>query len=338
MPPQPKLHQQGQPKPPVRPGAGMRQSGPPWGPHASPEGPRPRAGPAGPHPNVRALNLSLSSPLKHLVVAAFTTREEEVFELDSCWLSHMHSMIAHDNQLSYDLNLRLVRPAAHDSNGHRRMWDGAHEKPGFLHAQLSNRMPAAQQEAILSSDLDVVPLRPYSQLLAWKTSGAAEMLFMHEVRGEQAAGPANTGVILLRNTPGVRGFLRAWQSLIECDGYPKFLGNQPALNVLLGQPSALVGHGDMAAHVGECVHKMGFQGPPPWGFLDQNEVAGNPDNITERTVIYHAFKLASSAKLAALKKAVALSGSELVSNSSFCKYEPKPKGIVGSLKSLLGRR
>ena len=64
---------------------------------------------------------------------------------------------------------------------------------------------------VVFTDLDIVPFGPYSQLRDFVPADR-ELTFMYNTIPKE---PANTGFMLIRNTPNVRGFMDLWKETME---------------------------------------------------------------------------------------------------------------------------
>jgi hypothetical protein len=135
------------------------------------------------------------------------------------------------------------------------------------------------------TDLDVLPLRPYSQLL--RALDRADLVFMRTPRGSKM-GYVNAGFYLLRPTPPVRRFLLdvraelggAWQS------------DQLWMNKLLWGWNATTDVSDVPASTLKSVRRN-FRPYLRWGTFNQTLVCsgwhtGGATGYSARTIALHA--------------------------------------------------
>eukprot|EP00316_Scyphosphaera_apsteinii_P022212 CAMPEP_0119300934 /NCGR_PEP_ID=MMETSP1333-20130426/2818_1 /TAXON_ID=418940 /ORGANISM="Scyphosphaera apsteinii, Strain RCC1455" /LENGTH=162 /DNA_ID=CAMNT_0007302873 /DNA_START=371 /DNA_END=856 /DNA_ORIENTATION=+ len=131
-------------------------------------------------------------------------------------------MVARDTSyLAYDLLIRTLprQPVSRKGKRATGLYGDAHWKTGTREkVRWVNEVLAQYKRAPeiiwLITDLDVMPLRPYSHLVTWFVRQPHEIVFMREPGHSLGLGGvkwvANTGFILLRNTPRVRDFVGHW--------------------------------------------------------------------------------------------------------------------------------
>jgi len=255
----------------------------------------------------------------HLIT--FSTHHSE--RMQSCWLQWASHVMARDTtpQQHYRLYLRThdasnvstVRP-----KGRRVTAGGAAGtyQTATWYAALRDKMFAIQEvleetkasarevDAYVITDLDVVPLRPYSELLACLEH---EITFMKEPDGHAGSFGAhvvNGGFYVVRNTANVRAWFTNVASRFK--KYPR-LHDQDIANALL---LAHIRHPRAAAIGLPYVSR----GKPElnWGVFPTSRVTGVVDEVRNETVAYHAiFSTNSSDKMANITRAMRRSGTTL---------------------------
>ena len=143
----------------------------------------------------------------------------------------------------------------------------------------------------LLSDLDVVPLRPYSALAEHfiareqaeggrDATARPEILFMRELPGScgMTAWLANTGFMIMRNSHRIRNFWRWVSSTSRGKMYDQDIANFLLVRKL--KPNEV-----------------------PWGLLPQSLVGANASAVTAETAAFHAVGVSGGAKFDALERA-----------------------------------
>jgi hypothetical protein len=185
-------------------------------------------------------------------------------------------MASRDSAMAYDLHVR-VQPHGNFTRSKMPERDrlylmGVKGKVSYMNQILKEFSAAhqAEDEWILFTDLDVVPLRPFSSLppLRPDSTSKASLWFMqeiHQLRGPLGSWAVNSGFYLLRNTKAVRRFVHDWHGMLTSN---KKLRDQDAANFLLNKGTPTKGFA--------------------WASFDEADVTGNASRVDSRTVAFHA--------------------------------------------------
>ena len=171
----------------------------------------------------------LHSPTMHIL--ALST--PQTCWMLACWTTWIRRMMLRDPSTAYELHVRTYTPtgvAEHSKERYKSeaWYDSVFTKVGFVSHFMRH---AAENATVLFTDLDVVPLGPYSLLVALLPP-TREMTWMYT--GQKIAHmPVNSGFYLMRNTPNVRAFLGEWHRQIQARTLPKDSDDQRYANVLL---------------------------------------------------------------------------------------------------------
>ena len=191
----------------------------------------------------------------------------------SCWLQWMSDMTAADGICEYQLHmvLRPKKTSVATLTTHRFKLD-------YIESTLS-RLPDGAP--LIFSDLDVLPIRPYSLLLEAKDASGHSVLrrdavFMREPSGSKM-GFLNSGFFLMRNSPAVRSLVVAWRAALRKDQ-----GDQLALNRVLQRNGDSI---NASRHSNVDSIYTGID----WHVFERMTVAGLITSVhSHRTVAYHA--------------------------------------------------
>ena len=161
---------------------------------------------------------------------------------------------------------------------------------------LAARHPACPHDcAFLFSDLDVLPLRPYAELV--RHLKRASLIFMREPQ-QSSAGYVNSGFYLLRPLPPVLTFLRDWANSFTADHY----NDQHLANALLWKWDGNTSAPPVDARnvdFGHAFSRWGLR----WKAFPASLVAGHADNLARGTVAFHGvFNVGVERKLQVLQK------------------------------------
>lgn len=193
-----------------------------------------------------ALKAFSGPPRTHVVAFTGGTTSQTLL---AAWLSWQASMVSSDPEHAYELH-HVSEPNMRDSPGTGRfqdeLWFRASIRKVHVLLEIASRLPNGT--AIVQTDLDVVPIRPYSRLPVPPRG----MSF--GIEGESSMGLCNTGFYAFRVSGETLGMLRRW---VNASG-PRFwpFADQSALaklkmcNASLRFPRALVSggeHGDIGA-------------------------------------------------------------------------------------------
>ena len=261
---------------------------------------------------------------RRLHVVAFST-PETASQL-RCWQQWLERMSAADTLYEYVLhvNPQASRQGVGTSIFGGRSWVRAvRAKVPFVLSTLQALAQLEPSACVVVTDLDVIPLRPLSQLLAVDWRRHAEMWFMTNHRARPPAwnvfrrdgfayrDVVNTGLLLItNNTPAVRTFVQRWSLAIRARNATRY---QPLANWLLGcgrQPRA---HAPQA-HGCASRSTLGFDFrlfPPPLVPV----VCGNSfGGVTARAIVFHAIcgRGTAESKAYRMKEALTRSGSTMI--------------------------
>ena len=120
-------------------------------------------------------------------------------------------MMLHDVGTEYSLHVQHFAPTGNDLSDTfgASAWNQALRAKVSFAAQFMQR--AAPNALVLFTDLDVIPLGPYSSLVH-AMPPSRELTWQYTRVGHM---PANTGLYLMRNTPSVRDFLDVWLGAVR---------------------------------------------------------------------------------------------------------------------------
>ena len=183
-----------------------------------------------------------------------------------CWMSWFGAMMANDPQQRYHLHVAMAPPplgGATGEHGHLgakgftdkgvegyrdRAWlEGVLGCPSVMYDLLHARRDDGRRvvgacDAAIFTDLDVLPLRPFSTLL---TLPPVDLRLFHEPlrTWHSFQGAVNSGFYLVRNRPATRLLLRKWLHYLRemPNNWKKYknmfsVGNQLLLNRALYSP------------------------------------------------------------------------------------------------------
>ena len=204
-----------------------------------------------------------------LTVLAGATRDVPV--QISCWLKWMSDMTAADNLCEYELHM-VLRPPTTNVTKRRIHW----YKLDYIEETL-RRLPDGAH--LIYSDLDVLPIRPYSKLLESKDASGHSVLgrdavFMRVPNASKASKrcSVNAGFFLMRASPAVRTLIVAWRAALR-EGE----GDQLALNRVL-QNNASSSHSTVHSEYRAV----------DWHVFERRTIAGLEKEVLPGTVAYHA--------------------------------------------------
>ena len=237
-----------------------------------------------------------SRAIDELTVVAFSTAETE--GLLQCWMAWMPTLMAADAKITYHVHVvRLHAPILSDSFAAYRR--GLRSKVSEASAYIDMLMSAHRRRSpVLFTDVDVVPLRPFSELLP--TMRSFDLVFMREPIGS-GSGFLNTGVYLLWPTPRVQHFMQTWAANIN----DELWSDQLVANRLLWGWQATTPASFEPASTLPDVNKTLWKGLR-WDTFSPQTVAGVDPQVTVvrgATVAYHAIIVLD--KRAALNLAIA---------------------------------
>ena len=162
----------------------------------------------------------MTKPTLHLV--ALSTRHSCIME--ACFTVWVRRMTLHDSSTDYELHLHTSAVMGNSTFG----------TPGWLAAQtervrnIARFLHSASENAtVIFTDLDVVPLRPYGELLTTYLPAGRDITWMYNF---QKHSPYNSGFMLARNTRHVREFVDVWLAACLHDARS---GDQRIANALL---------------------------------------------------------------------------------------------------------
>ena len=271
------------------------------------------------------------TPTVH-IVALWSAQSAAVSGPLYCWMEWINHMIATDNNTSYRLHVLTDRtPAARreDSiNFLSASWLRAVRGKISLALQTLHSFRQARCQAFVFTDLDILPLRPFGQLVQVAGSnGHAELHFMKEPSWSDM-GYVNSGfIVVLNNSAAVRrlfrevspAFLSRLQGtaqrtfpsvcqhdcthhenlrLIACVFAPlqwatttrPGMRNQGVINKLLGCQNSTA----MKSHTIKSSDCPAPRQAPAWAVLSEDQVTGTIGDVGSRTVAYHAIGVGSS--------------------------------------------
>lgn len=162
----------------------------------------------------------------------------------ACWQMWMRRMMLHDHHANYEIHLLSYDATARNNLSDN---DGSFYSASFLEAQVQKVNNVArfmhrmdENATVIMMDLDVMPLRPLSQLLA-AIPPSREVTWMYNSVRHM---PANAGFYLMRNTANVRALLDRWHA--RClQSFAPDNNDQRILNSLLESLSRGALHWDL---------------------------------------------------------------------------------------------
>ena len=247
-----------------------------------------------------------------LFILGFSTPHQA--HLLECWSGWMNAMMATPSDaanITYSLIVESANSPARGlirrliarlrgTRGENDEWRAAlRQKVSFVRrtiTDLAARHPACPHDcAFLFSDLDVLPLRPYAELV--RHLKRALLIFMREPQ-QSSAGYVNSGFYLLRPLPPVLTFLRDWANSFTADHY----NDQHLANALLWKwdgntsaPPVDVRNVDF----GHAFSRWGLR----WKAFPASLVSGHADDLARGTVAFHGvFNVGVERKLQVLQK------------------------------------
>ena len=188
-----------------------------------------------------------------------------------CWLQWMSDMTAADKLCEYELHMVLRPPKTNVTKRTTYRY-----KIDYIEETL-RRLPDGAH--LIFSDLDVLPIRPYSKLLESKDASGHPVLgrdavFMRVPNASNASKRCfvNSGFFLMRASPAIRTLIVAWRAALR-EGE----GDQLALNRVLqynASSSQSTVHSEYRA--------------VDWHVFERRTIAGLEKEVLPGTVAYHA--------------------------------------------------
>ena len=231
--------------------------------------------------------------------------------LSSCWVAWMESMIARDASITYTLHLHRPKPpdraAPLSEEGRWRAamlerWDWVADV-----VEAARVRPRGGNSTFIFTDMDVIPLRPYSTLLP--LLGDDQDAVFARTMIARPREPVNLGFVLFRPSNAMLAFVhnlsRRVAAFVDTDRV-----DQVAAGALLrGQRN------------GPVRGQHGGNGVLRWGLLPADIIAtGRTELISPTTIAFHAVgTLSPLSKLRALQKAFEVSGSRAVDFPETCR-------------------
>ena len=190
----------------------------------------------------------------------------------SCWLQWMSDMTAADQLCEYELRM-VLRPPTTNVTRLTTHW----YKLDYIEETL-RRLPDGAH--LIFSDLDVLPIRPYSKLLESKDASGHPVLGRDAVfmrvpyvpNASKSVCFVNSGFFLMRASPAVRTLIVAWRAALR-EGE----GDQLALNRVLQYN---------ASSSQSTVHSK--YRAVDWHVFERRTIAGLEKEVLPGTVAYHA--------------------------------------------------
>lgn len=148
----------------------------------------------------------------------------------TCWLAWFKRMTLRDTLLSYEVHMQMGEWDA--SNSSESSWrssawlEGIMQKVRFL---LTTIHQVPEGALVLLTDLDVMPLNPYSGLVA-AMPPSRDLMMMHNY---QTHFVANSGFQLLRNNVRTRLFVDTWLAEMMRFGLSPNKDDQRFFNIIL---------------------------------------------------------------------------------------------------------
>ena len=220
----------------------------------------------------------LQNPLR--ILAFSVARDTQLH----CWLRFISDMASADPDCAYQLHVETYNPRKTKSGrGHMSLhyWSFARQKVSFVRKALAE-MPSGSR--FIFTDLDVLPVRPFSVLLSaidasYVAAHMRDIVFMKEPPGS-ASGFFNSGMYLARSNEPTRQFFAAWEDAVAlADAHD---GDQPHANRLLQR----FGHHRTASFEKQV---RSVRPGLSWSVFDTNTIAGTPASVLPGiTVAYHA--------------------------------------------------
>jgi hypothetical protein len=226
----------------------------------------------------------------HLV--AFATPDAAV--MLRCWLIFVAAMMDADRDTTYSLEVRRASAMHHvergsDSYGSEASRWAFKHKVHYMRDVLQRRNEKGQHmNHVIFTDLDVLPLRPFSELARVQEANLQFMLATNPPGHPTGwpVGSPNGGFLSVRsNTPKLRAFFQRWAQAVginasatEDKEAAKFVrgktwSNQAALDRLF------------VCHTDACRARR-----PEWATFNESILSGEPDALRPETVAYHAVR------------------------------------------------
>lgn len=179
----------------------------------------------------------VSAPLEVHVLALYSNGTCGIL---ACWLGRMAEMIRHE-RIKYHMHVKWHAHSAPTnasfagSNYKDPLWVAAtRARVKFVHGMLRSLMHQFVNGVFVLTDLDVLPLRPFSVLFSQllEPTPRRDILFMREPAGHCGMTPwvANLGLVVMRNTKAVRAF---WYHVLSSVRQSKMMNDQDVANWLL---------------------------------------------------------------------------------------------------------
>ena len=207
----------------------------------------------------RAADKGCADAIPVLHIVAFSNSATNSLIMLSCWLAWIGDMLLHDTQHAYTIHTHLT-PSKSGGQGMyhdpawmagvfavpRTMLELLEMRHGRGHgANTTSTRTVGPCDAAIFTDLDVLPLRPYSALLHLLPTVDFRVFFEPLNSWHPVHGAVNSGFYLVRNTPASRTLLRQWVAYLhEYADNKKLLGagNQLLLNRALFSPAVRDAH------------------------------------------------------------------------------------------------
>ena len=223
------------------------------------------------------------------------TSTPQTCKLMACWLVWMRRMVLFDTSVDHQLHVKTYTPdSGADGSGSflSSSYNSATASKASLIGGYLKMVP--DNTTVIFTDLDIVPLERYS-LLHDFVPPERELTFMYNNIPHEAA---NTGFMLIRNTPNVRYFMDMWKLLMERE-LAKVGGDYDKIRPPFDQK--------MANNLLKSSARAAWPaGPLYHGVFDNSVVTGLPDRVARCTFAYHAIGVNNhSAKMGRINRAMA---------------------------------
>jgi hypothetical protein len=168
-----------------------------------------------------------ASPERVHIVALATSQVREALAF---WLDKVQIMMHADAEAEYDVHISHQRSSSALPGEFR----DAAWREAVLREPLAVRDYARRHKGdiIVGTDLDVVPIRPYSQLGKLVVDGQIRFMDERIEMFGRGKGHCNTGFYVFRSSDATLALLDVWLDGLRKESTPKSLGNQDAVHTL----------------------------------------------------------------------------------------------------------
>ena len=240
------------------------------------------------------------------------TSTPETCKMLACWLMWIRRMMMRDTRVDHQLHVKTYVARGVSAGDERLRWKDSADPSGFLSPSYNSATASKagligdvlktlpDTTTVIFTDLDIIPLELYSRLPDI-VPPRRELTFMYNNIPHEAA---NTGFMLMRNSPALREFMDVWKETMVSalrmadNDYTKIRPpfDQKMANNVLHARSLHYG-GNLTLPSGRHL---------PWGVFDNSVVTGIPTRVERCTYAYHAISVGNhSRKLERLNQCLA---------------------------------